>query len=74
VAAGVHDLADWRLGHGRDFDEIESELCGPGERGLELQDAELLALGADDPQLAGADAAVGACVADGRLLHLEGNE
>ena len=67
VLAVVHDLADWRLGHRRDFDEVEAKLSGLGERGFELEDAELFALGTNHAKLACADTAVCTCVADGRL-------
>src|SRR5439155_14502226 len=40
--AVVHDLADRRLGHGRDLDQVETELLGLGEGGLEGDHSQLL--------------------------------
>jgi hypothetical protein len=68
VLAVIHDLADRGLRHGRNLDQVQTELGGFGEGGLDLKDSELFAFGTDDTDFACADAAVGACVADGGLL------
>src|SRR5204862_6714210 len=65
--AVVHDLADRRLRHRRDLDQVEAILCCFGEGYFEGQDTELLSLWTDDSKLTGADSAVRTCVADGRL-------
>ena len=54
-----------RLGHGRDFHQVEAELGCFGEGYFQGQDAQLFPLGTDDSQFTGADAAVRTCVADG---------
>ena len=61
--AVVHDLADRRLRHRADLDEVDPELLRARQRLLDRKHAELLAVGPDDPHLARLDAAVGARVA-----------
>src|SRR5207245_10853913 len=65
--AVVHELADWRLRHRRDLDQVEAVFSCCGEGYLEGQDTELLSLWTADSKLTGADSAVRTCVADGRL-------
>jgi hypothetical protein len=58
VPAVVHDPADRRVGVGRDLDQIELLLAGPGQRLGQGADPQLLAVGADEEDLAGSDAVV----------------
>ena len=53
VLAEVHDLADRRVRLVGDFDEVESGPLGTGERLGQRDDADLFAVGADEPYLAG---------------------
>src|SRR5438105_4737188 len=68
--AVVHDLADRRLRHRRDLDQVEAVFSCFGEGCLEGQDTQLLSLWTDDSKFTGADSAVRTCVADGRLPGL----
>src|SRR5262249_22776169 len=56
--AVVHDLADWRLGHRRDLDQVEAVLSCFGEGRFEGKASQLFTLGADDSQFTGSDTAV----------------
>jgi hypothetical protein len=60
VLAVVHDAADGGPGGGRNLDEIEAEVSGLGEGVVGGDDAELVAVGADEPDFGYADALVDA--------------
>jgi hypothetical protein len=47
--AVVHDLAHWRTGVGRDFDQIEAPLARNSSGFVGFDNADLLAIGIDDP-------------------------
>ena len=56
--AVVHELADRRAGHRRDLDEVEVGLLGQPQRVADGDDADLLAVGTDEPHLGDADPVV----------------
>jgi hypothetical protein len=58
VPAIVHDPADGRVGVGRDLDQIELLFTGLRLRFRQGADPQLLAVGADEEDLAGSDAVV----------------
>ena len=58
VPAVVHDPTDRRVGVGRDLDQVELLFAGLGQRLGQGPDPELLAVGADEEDLAGSDAVV----------------
>ena len=58
--AVVHELADRRAGRRRDLDEVEVRLLGESQGVLDADDADLLAVGADEPDLGDADPVVDA--------------
>ena len=60
VLAVVHELADWRLGHGGHLDKIEVGLRCESQGVLHSDDPDLLAIGADKPDLRNPDAVVDA--------------
>src|SRR5207249_9155767 len=66
VLAEVHDLADRRFGVGCDLDEVETGLSGDGERVGEASHSQLRAVGADEANLASANAIVDAGVVCGQ--------
>src|SRR5205085_263167 len=66
VLAEVHDLADRRFGVGCDLDEVETGLSGDGERVREASHSQLRAVGADEANLASANAIVDAGVVCGQ--------
>ena len=67
--AEVHELADRRAGRRRDLDQVEVRLLGQPQRVLHADDADLLAVGADQPHLGDADPLVDAGLADVVLLR-----
>ena len=58
VPAVVHDPTDRRVGVGRDLDQVELLFAGLGQRLGQGADPQLLAVGADEEDLAGSDAVV----------------
>ena len=58
--AVVHELADRRPGHRRDLDEVELGLLCQAQRILDAHDADLLALGTDEPHFGNTDPVVDA--------------
>jgi hypothetical protein len=61
----VHELADRRLGHGSDLDEVELRVLGQTQCFADRHDADLLALGTDQADLGDADTVVDAGLGDG---------
>jgi len=66
VLAEVHDLADRRVGVGRNLYEIETLLSGDPERLRERFDSQLGAVAPDQADLTSADAVVDAGVVCGQ--------
>src|SRR3954452_24531967 len=62
--AEVHELGDRRLGHGGHLDEVEVRLLGQTQRVLDADDADLLAVGANQAHFRDPDALVDARLAD----------
>src|SRR5690606_25344839 len=62
--AVVHELGDGRSRVGSDLDQVEICLRGQPERVLDADDADLLAVGADQAHLGNSDALVDAWLAD----------
>lgn len=58
ISAVVLNAADWRDGIGRDFNQIKAPFAGDFQSLVGRQDAELLTVLIDDPDLAGADAVI----------------
>ena len=69
--AEVHELAHGRTGVGGDLDQVEVGLGGQPKGVLDAHDADLLAVGADQPDLGDPDAVVDAGLADVVLLVVE---
>jgi hypothetical protein len=74
VLAVVHDLADGRVGVGRNLDKVEIGVPGGTKRSRELDDASLLAVGEDKSDTRNFDLRVDALIADagascGRWLY-----
>ena len=67
--AEVHELADRRAGRGGHLDQVEVSLLGQPQRVLDAHDADLLAVGSDEPHLGYPDAVVDAGLADVLLLR-----
>ena len=66
--AEVHELGDRRPGHGGHLDQVEVGLLGQSQRVLDADDADLLAVGADQAHFGDPDALVDARLADVVLL------
>ena len=64
VLAEVHELGDRRLGHRGHLDEVEVSLGGEAQRVFDADDADLLAVGANQPHFGNPDAVVDARLAD----------
>jgi hypothetical protein len=54
----IHDPAHRWIGLVGHLDEVEAELAGSGQRLWQWSDAELVAVGTDEPNLSGTDAVV----------------
>jgi hypothetical protein len=72
VLAVIQDLADRRHGVGRNLDQIETGLCGLGQRVGDGDGSEVGTVGVDQVNLANADVFVDALaiLLDGRLRSL----
>ena len=66
----VHDLAHGGLGRGRDFDKVKFTFAGEAESFLNRHNADVLSIGADQPDFTDTDAFVNAMVSGANTLSL----